>query len=81
MVYSLAFIASQLADLLTFSLLPVGGEVNPIAATYPQHSVLLKAYLIAVIPLVRFGRYRKAVLLFGMLAGLVGAASNLSVIL
>ncbi len=70
------FILAQLADIATWATLPPGGEANPLAGALGPAVIPAKAALIAFCLHAPLGRYRRAVLAFGIIAGLLGAASN-----
>jgi uncharacterized membrane protein YqjE len=77
-----AFLAAQLADAGTYLRLAPGQEANPVvAAMSPTAALLTKALLVLLVVsvavvLAQRPRYRRAVLVVGVVAGAVGALSN-----
>ncbi len=67
-------------DAATMLLLPVGAELNPLAAHSPALAIVAKAAVCIFILTAPLGRYARPVQLIGVLAWTAGAASNLLVI-
>lgn len=75
-----ALLVAAVADSITFVLLPVGAEANPLAAAFPLLALAAKALLVAFL-LLWHHRYAPRLRAIGAIAWSVGACSNLLVLL
>lgn len=76
----LALILAALADSLTFLVMGVAHEANPLVAAHPLLALAAKAALALALALWPY-RYRFPVQLVGAVAWSIGAASNLRVLM
>jgi len=60
--------------------LPVGAELNPLAAHSPALAVVAKAAVLVFILAAPLGRYARRVRLFGAFVWTIGAVSNVLVL-
>jgi hypothetical protein len=76
----LAFILAQLLDTITFALLPEGAEANPFVNWLGPWAIPFKLFEIGFVlwaTTIMPPRLALVILIFGILMGLLGAATNL----
>ena len=77
---ALALAGAALADAATMLMLPVGAELNPLAAHYPALAVVAKGCVAALLLIAPLGPYARRVQMFGVIAWSIGALSNVLVL-
>ncbi|MGA0069456.1 MAG: hypothetical protein ACO3PB_08385 [Miltoncostaeaceae bacterium] len=78
--WSIALAAAALADSVTFLVMGVEHEANPIAAAFPAAAIAAKFLLVVAILALPLGQYATNVKVTGALAWALGAFTNVLVI-